>query len=134
MNLIFDLIGTPTSAEVEQLDREDARSYVRWFAPRIGVGIRRRLPHVDDDSADILQRLLCFGPQDRLDARGALKHKLLAEIRDLGQEALPADRVELEFDAFLSQGRQSEEELRQIFATEISAIMRGNSDGFVGGA
>lgn len=133
MNLIFDVLGTPTSAEVDQLDREDARAYLRWFAPRRGSGIRRRFPHINDDSVDILQQMLRFGPSDRITAQGALEHKLLADIRDPALETCAPEPFELEVDRRKQHEHHTEQELRQHIAREVSAI-RGANPGTVGGA
>jgi len=120
LNVIFDVLGTPSSDQVEQLDREDARSYIRCFAPRMGVGLRCRLPHADDDSVDLLHMMLRFGPLDRCSAQDALSHPLLADIRDASTETTASELVELDFDR---QGPQhTEQQLRELFAVEINRL------------
>merc|ERR1712151_851788 len=39
---IFDIIGTPTDAEIDALDREDAKKYVKCFQKRPGSGLQRQ--------------------------------------------------------------------------------------------
>ena len=80
LNMIFNLLGTPTEADINLLEREDARRqdawkhspcsseqleaevhgclaisrYIRCFAARDGDGIKSKFPQVDDDCVDIL--------------------------------------------------------------------------------
>merc|ERR1712151_477443 len=39
---IFDIIGTPSEAEIEALDREDAKKYVKCFKERPGSGLKQQ--------------------------------------------------------------------------------------------
>jgi len=122
LNMIFDILGSPTDEEIDQLNRSDARTYIRCFAPRPGLGLRRRLPHISDDSVDILRQMLRFGPLDRVSAEQALGHKLLADIRDVSLETKAKERIVLEFDR---KSDHTEQELRQIFADEVHSTLRG---------
>jgi len=120
--VIFDVLGSPTDDEVEQLNREDARTYLRCFAPRRGLGLRRRLPHISGESIDLLQQMLCFGPLDRISAEDALGHTFLADIRDTSLETKAKERIDLDFDR---KPHHTEQELRQIFADEVHSRLRG---------
>lgn len=64
--MIFNLLGTPTEADINLLEREDARRYIRCFAARDGDGIKSKFPDVDDDCCDILDKMLRFNPAMRI--------------------------------------------------------------------
>merc|ERR1712232_592411 len=80
---IFDVIGTPPDEDIAPLT-DDAKRYVRLFEVRVGTGFRSKLPHVDPDSLDLLEKMLCFNAHERLDAQGALGHAVLAEVEHTG--------------------------------------------------
>merc|ERR1719229_1657432 len=83
LNKIFNIIGTPTEAEIAELDREDSKKYLRCFTARKGEGLAPRFPHVEVASLDILEKMLKFSPRARLKVPAALEHALFAEIRDV---------------------------------------------------
>jgi mitogen-activated protein kinase 1/3 len=79
LNMIFNLLGTPSEADLDQLEREDARRYVRCFTPREGTGLRQRFPHIEEASMDILERMLRFNPRDRVRVGETLEHSLFQD-------------------------------------------------------
>mmetsp|Transcript_99387 Transcript_99387/g.207045 ORF Transcript_99387/g.207045 Transcript_99387/m.207045 type:complete len:476 (+) Transcript_99387:85-1512(+) len=125
LNVVFDLIGTPSEAEAAQLDREDALQYLRCFTPRRGEGLEHRLPHINGHYLQILKQLLRFGPQDRPDTHTILLNPVLAEIhpRQDGMNIVP--RIDLAFDR--AQHRFSEDELRDLFAREMAVANQGSA-------
>merc|ERR1719343_545357 len=86
LNMIFNLLGTPTEAEQNMLEREDARRYIRCFAAREGEGFQAKFPHATGWSLDMLRRLLTFSPERRMTVVEALRHPLLADIREAAKE------------------------------------------------
>merc|ERR1712060_832949 len=81
LNMIFNLIGSPTDKEAEELSREDARRYLSCFAKREGDGVESKFPHVKSqeksaDIFDLLKRMLLFAPKGRIPVDRALSHDL----------------------------------------------------------
>ncbi|CAK0865897.1 unnamed protein product [Prorocentrum cordatum] len=118
LNVIFDILGTPSEAEVSQLTRADARDHVRSCPQRKGSGLSKRLPWATTESLDLLARMLVFAPKKRVDVNGALQHGLLAGIRHADAEvaSLSARPVTLEFDEL---GDLSEGQLRRYIGGEV---------------
>jgi len=99
MNVIFNVLGTPTEAEIEGQDRSDARRYLRRFAKRQGSGLKSRFGHLATEEVEMLERMLRFDPQKRLTVPEALEHGLFAGIRDPRKEVTAPSLVTLEFEA-----------------------------------
>mmetsp|Transcript_21138 Transcript_21138/g.45826 ORF Transcript_21138/g.45826 Transcript_21138/m.45826 type:complete len:421 (-) Transcript_21138:113-1375(-) len=116
LNKIFSIIGTATDDEIEELDRDDAKKYIRCFTKRQGDGLRSKFPHVEEGSIDILDKMLKFSPRARLTVNKALEHALLKDIRDPSKETTAPGMVVLDFE---KQKELGERDLRINFCREI---------------
>merc|ERR1719148_181043 len=96
--MIFNLLGTPQDSDVDMLEREDAKKYMRCFAKRAGDGLRSKFPAPDDDSIDIMEQMLRFSPSGRVRVPDALEHRLFAELRDRESETVAAEYITLPFE------------------------------------
>merc|ERR1740121_2011161 len=119
LNMIFNLLGTPSEADVELLEREDAKKYMRCFASREGEGLQNRFPLVAPECIDILQQMLQFNPASRIPVRDALAHNVFAEIRDPEQEGKAKAFVTLDFE---KEPDLDEALLRKYFCKEIRSF------------
>jgi len=124
LNVIFDILGTPSDVEVERLEGEESRQYIRCFARREGVGVRARLPLATTSAVDLLEGMLRFSPEDRHSVEEALAHEVLAEVRKPSSEAAAPAYITLEFE---SEPVLSEEQLRCCFAEEIRGFRRARA-------
>ncbi|CAE7246325.1 MPK1 [Symbiodinium pilosum] len=124
LNMIFEVIGTPSERDVELLSREDARKYIRCFQPRLGCGVQPRLPNAAPDMVETIEALLRFNPQERSTVEEALGHPLFADIRDPVKEVLASGYITLEFD---QEPDLSEQQLRQCFKQEIHNFRRARA-------
>ncbi|CAJ1405636.1 unnamed protein product [Effrenium voratum] len=120
LNVIFDVIGTPSEADTSRL-REEARSYIRCFHPRLGSGIQPRLPSANPGIVDVIEQLLRFNPNERASAEEALTHGIFSEIRNVSKEVVAPGYITLEFD---QEPDLTEEQWRQCFQEEISGFHR----------
>jgi mitogen-activated protein kinase 1/3 len=98
LNMIFNLLGTPPKADIEQLEREDAKRYIKCFAPRTGDGLPSKFPHVDPHAIELLNKMLKFNPRDRIAVGQALEDLLFSEMRDVAKERTAAGFITLEFE------------------------------------
>lgn len=98
LNVIFNLLGTPSEEEISHLERDDAKRYLKYFAIRAGEGLRSKFPHVDSDAVELLGSMLRFNPADRVSVPNALEHSLFSEIRDVTKETTAPSLVTLEFE------------------------------------
>jgi mitogen-activated protein kinase 1/3 len=116
LNMIFNMLGTPSEEDISALEREDARRYIHCFAKRDGDGLRSKFPHVDGDSIDILDKMLRFNPGHRMRVPEALEHVLFADIRDPQKEIVASNFVTLDFE---KEPDLDEALLRKYFCKEI---------------
>jgi mitogen-activated protein kinase 1/3 len=98
LNMIFNLLGTPSEADIELLEREDAKRYIRCFAARQGEGLQARFPMVEPDSIDILNQMLRFNPSSRTAVATMLEHNLFVEIKDPEMETTAPTHIILDFE------------------------------------
>eukprot|EP00933_Yihiella_yeosuensis_P051318 TRINITY_DN49217_c0_g1_i1.p1 TRINITY_DN49217_c0_g1~~TRINITY_DN49217_c0_g1_i1.p1 ORF type:complete len:446 (-),score=80.14 TRINITY_DN49217_c0_g1_i1:154-1491(-) len=116
LNMIFNLLGTPSEADIMALEREDARRYINCFTKRDGDSMRSKFPHVENDSMDILDKMLRFSPSSRICVTEALEHPLFRDIRDTSKEIVAPSHVSLDFE---KEPDLDEALLRRYFCREI---------------
>merc|ERR1712135_266121 len=98
LNMIFNLLGTPTDAEIDRLIREDAKKYVQFFKKREGEGIAKRFPQAEPQMADVLGRMLRLSATERITVDESLAHPVFTEIRDTTKETTASKRITLDFE------------------------------------
>merc|ERR1712039_452882 len=86
LNVIFDLLGTPSEADINILKREDARNHIRSVPFHRGRGIRSRLPWVPGGSLELLEQMLVFNASQRITVDQALAHAIFADYRNIERE------------------------------------------------
>lgn len=124
LEVIFDILGTPSEEDITQLPNEDAKKYVREFEMRKGEGISARLPFVHPEALELLSEMLKFNPQKRCNVTQALAYELMeaekreAETPKEGCNWEPAP-VNLQFEKEGDEGTLTENRLRRLFEEEI---------------
>jgi len=116
LNKIFSIIGMATDDEIEELDRDDAKKYIKCFAKRDGDGLKAKFPNVEPDAVDILTQMLKFSPKTRVTVSAALEHPLCKDIRDPAKETTAPGMVVLDFE---KQKELGERDLRINFCREV---------------
>nr|CCC91784.1 putative CDC2-related protein kinase [Trypanosoma congolense IL3000] len=77
---IFQLLGTPTEATwrgVTSLPHHNV-DFPRWAAQSLATAV----PTLDDAGVDLLGKMLCYNPRERITAFEALHHTYFDEIRE----------------------------------------------------
>ena len=109
------LLGTPERADIEQLDCEDAKRYIRSFAAREGRGLH--FPGVTAEAMNALRRMLKFNPKDRICAIQALQSNWFRKNPNHSREMAAPNQVTLEFE---KEAEMDENRLRESFWKEVS--------------
>jgi mitogen-activated protein kinase 1/3 len=117
LNVIFEVLGSPSEEDTAQLNRQDAREHIRSCPRKAGTGLSTRLPWVGPEPLSLLQQTLVFNPKRRISADKALGHQSFAAFRDPAVETASDRRVTLDFDSL---GDLSESQLRKLFGEEIA--------------
>lgn len=129
LNKIFDIIGTPEDKEIEALDREDAKKYIKCFSKRQGDGLKVRFKKYFDSvkgnaeeeqeaeaMMEILTSMLTFSTTERCNVTKAIESKLFEGMRDAEKETTAPAMVVLGFE---KEQDLDEKKLRKCYHTEI---------------
>ncbi|KAJ1607016.1 putative mitogen-activated protein kinase 2 [Cryptosporidium canis] len=116
LNMIFNILGSPSDEDIEVLEKDDAKRYIRIFSKRSGIDLQTRFPGASPQSIDLLKKMLVFNPNKRVTVDEALNHPLFKNIRNEVLEVISHDKISLPFDDWSS---MTERELRYFFLKEI---------------
>lgn len=116
LNMIFNVLGSPSDEDIEVLEKDDAKRYIRIFSKRSGIDLQTRFPGASSLSIDLLKKMLVFNPNKRITVDEALSHPLFRNIRNEVLEVISQEKVTLPFDDWSS---MTERELRYFFLKEI---------------
>mmetsp|Transcript_75312 Transcript_75312/g.161358 ORF Transcript_75312/g.161358 Transcript_75312/m.161358 type:complete len:467 (+) Transcript_75312:78-1478(+) len=118
LNKIFNILGTPSESDMEELETASSRRYVQLFEERRGSGLRSRLPQAPPQSLELLEKALRFSPRQRLTVDAALEHELFLAVglRDPAREVAASKQVTLPFEG---EANLDKPLLRRYFVEEI---------------
>ncbi|GAB66416.1 mitogen-activated protein kinase 2 [Plasmodium cynomolgi strain B] len=119
LNIIFNVIGTPSEDDLKSIKKDDVIRYIKLFPPRNGIDFRKKFPSISDDGIDLLQSMLKFNAKNRITIDSALSHPYLKDVRKTKLESFTASKIILPFDDWMM---LSETQLRYIFLKEIQSF------------
>ena len=94
LQVIFDVMGTPTDDEVARLRTDEAREALSRLPKQDPSDLTERFPTADAESLDLLRGLLRFLPDDRLTVDQALAHSFLTSVRRPEDEVVAPSKIE----------------------------------------
>jgi len=102
LNLILNVVGSPDEHDLASVMNAKARNYISALKPRIKQPFARLYPHSDKNALDLLERLLTFDPNKRIDVSDALAHPYLKQHHDPNDEPITKHpfTVEMEMDDY----------------------------------
>merc|ERR1712176_1284513 len=86
MQMIFDVIGSPTESEIAKITDEKARKYLRNLPQRKKRNLKRMFPGADKNALDLMLKLLMFDVDKRINVYDALEHPYVKPVRDPAHE------------------------------------------------
>ena len=86
LNVIFDVLGTPSAADIAKIENDKARNYLRGLPPKPPMDFARQYPGADPRAVELLTHLLTFDPDSRFTAEQALSHPYLSDLRVEAEE------------------------------------------------
>ncbi|KAJ3888777.1 putative MAP kinase [Lentinula edodes] len=119
LDLILDIIGTPTMDEFASISSRRAREYVRALPIKRAKSFRALFPTASSNAIDFLNKTLTFDPKKRMTVEEALEHPYLAVYHDPNEEPVGSPLAAEEFEFDLRKERLSKQELKELLYAEI---------------
>lgn len=82
LNVIFDVIGTPSPEDIDKLQDDKARSYLTSLPQKPPMNFRDLFPGANESCLDLLKGMLTFDVENRYTVDQAISHPFLARVRD----------------------------------------------------
>lgn len=118
LNVIFDLIGSPSEEEMSFITDPKGLQYLKSFKKKIPKNFKEKFRGADDDTLDLLKKMLTFNPNERINVQQALEHPFFNEVRDESKEIEADYDLEIEFE---DDPDLNFEKLRNIFVKVIKS-------------
>nr|AMO00482.1 mitogen-activated protein kinase 13 [Manihot esculenta] len=117
LDLITDLLGTPSPETISGVRNEKARKYLTEMRKKKPVPCTLKFPNADPLALKLLQRLLAFDPKDRPTAEEALADPYFKGLAKIEREpsCQPISKLEFEFE----RRRVTKEDIRELLYREI---------------
>lgn len=98
LNLILNVVGTPSEADMHCIMNEKARIYVTSLPYQAKVPFSQLYPEASAPALDLLDRMLAFNPVNRLGVEECLAHPYLAQYYDPSDEPVCPTPFSFEFE------------------------------------
>jgi mitogen-activated protein kinase 1/3 len=82
LNLILNVVGSQSQADLEFIVNEKARAYLMSLAQTPKQSWKRMYPNGDPRGLDLLDKLLAFNPNQRINVEDALAHPFFEQYYD----------------------------------------------------
>jgi len=82
LNVIFEVIGTPSKSEIRAIKNEKAQKYLSSLAKKHPIDWRKKFPGCGANALHLLQGLLQFNCRKRFTVDQALAHPFMRAVRD----------------------------------------------------
>ncbi|TNV74148.1 hypothetical protein FGO68_gene14951 [Halteria grandinella] len=98
LNIVFDVIGTPSEEDTSYLTDLKAIQYLKTFAPRPRSDLALRYPGARSEAIDLMNQILVFNPYFRPTVDECLSHPYFKGFRQESLEQSASKEVYLEVD------------------------------------
>ncbi|CAG9331548.1 unnamed protein product [Blepharisma stoltei] len=100
LDLIFNLIGTPTDEDIESIPNPLSKEKVSRLAKKPGKNFQTIFRDANPDALDLLRKMLIFNPEKRITVQAALEHPYLATFHCEEDEptTTPVSMFDFEFE------------------------------------
>ncbi|KAG2625740.1 hypothetical protein PVAP13_3KG308800 [Panicum virgatum] len=117
LDLMTDLLGTPSADTISQIRNEKARRYLSSMRKKQPIPFSLKFPNADPSALKLLQRLLAFDPKDRPTAEEALADPYFKGIAKVEREpsCQPISKMEFEFE----RRKFTKEDVKELIFQEI---------------
>nr|XP_043627770.1 mitogen-activated protein kinase 15-like [Erigeron canadensis] len=117
LELITDLLGTPSSDTISGVRNDKARKYLMDMRKKKPVPLSHKFVNVDPLALRLLQRMLAFDPKERPTAEEALADPYFKGLAKLEREPSCQSISKMEFE--FERRRITKEDIRELIFREI---------------
>ncbi|KAM3300496.1 hypothetical protein ACQJBY_041487 [Aegilops geniculata] len=117
LDLMTDLLGTPSMDTVSRVRNEKARRYLSSMRKKDPVPFSQKFPNADPLGVKLLEKLLAFDPKDRPTAEEALTDPYFRGLSKPEREPSCQPIRKMEFD--FEHSRVSKDDIRELIFQEI---------------
>ncbi|PRQ40922.1 putative mitogen-activated protein kinase CMGC-MAPK family [Rosa chinensis] len=117
LDLITDLLGTPSIESIARIRNEKARRYLSNMKIKKPTPLSQKMPHADPLALRLLERLLAFDPRDRISAEEALSDPYFHGLANKDNEPSKQPISKLEFD--FEKRKLTKDDVRELIYREI---------------
>ncbi|CAN8318147.1 unnamed protein product [Cochlearia groenlandica] len=117
LDLMTDLLGTPSLDTISRVRNEKARRYLTSMRKKPPIPFAQKFPNADPLSLKLLEKLLAFDPKDRPTAEEALADPYFKGLAKVEREpsCQPITKMEFEFE----RRKVTKEDIRELISREI---------------
>ncbi|KAL6186924.1 hypothetical protein ACLB2K_043042 [Fragaria x ananassa] len=117
LDLITDLLGTPSTESIARIRNEKARRYLSNMKKKKPTPLSQKMPNADPLALRLLERLLAFDPRDRISAEEALSDPYFYGLANKENEPSKQPISKLEFD--FEKRKLTKDDVRELIYREI---------------
>ncbi|XP_071691259.1 mitogen-activated protein kinase 9-like [Rutidosis leptorrhynchoides] len=117
LDLMTDLLGTPSSESLLRIRNEKARRYLTNMRKKPPVPFAHKFPNVDPLALRLLERLLSFDPKDRPSAEEALADPYFQGLANVEREPSTHAISKMEFE--FERRKIAKDDVRELIYREI---------------
>ena len=120
LNVIFDVIGSPNEEDMGFITDPNALLYLKSLIQKKKnkINFKTKFPGSNEESLDLLQKMLIFDPNKRITVNESLEHPFFNNIRDVNDEEEASFNLEFEFEKDINLNCSK---LRKFFLTVIKS-------------
>ena len=126
LQLIFDVIGTPHTGEIERIKNKQARKFLDSIRGKVKVAFPQIIPSASEIATSALETLLLFSPSERATAAMLLGQPYLRDLSyaELPTEDPPAPHCDFSFERESLSPSQLRDKIVQEVSTQKSQILK----------
>ncbi|KAJ7563592.1 hypothetical protein O6H91_03G116200 [Diphasiastrum complanatum] len=117
LDLMTDLLGTPSPEFIASVRNEKVRSYLESMHKKIPIPFYHKFPNADPLALSLLEKMLSFNPMSRPTAEEALAHPYFKSLAKVDREpsTQPIAKLEFEFEKL----RLTRDDVRKLIYREV---------------
>lgn len=116
LNVIFQVLGTPTGNDLDFVTDDKALEYLKSFPTKQKSDFKQLFPVAPTESIDFIEKTLKISPYKRITIDECIKHPMFADIRQIEKEKGYQDVITFDFE---KEDIDTEARLRELFVEQI---------------